>query len=129
MNTAPQEVFFRDHGLVQDKELASRFLSASPEPQTAMITKETKKHGSEIRRTAHLAGRTHTDTKAAAMQIAKRHGWTESFMVGVAVERLVENTIGLQLAATLAKALTEAVDRRLKPIDEHLARLSLEDLY
>ena len=125
MNTAG-EVFFSHHGFWQDKEPQERFLSASSEPETAMIE---KKHGTETRKTAHLAGRCKPIVKDRLMALAKDHGWTESFIIGVACEQFVKNSIGEKLGATLAATVSESVDERLKRIETHLARLSLEDLY
>jgi hypothetical protein len=129
VNTAEPQTLFRERKQTereswQDKQPLKRFLSASDKPQTAMTPQEPqKKHGSEKRQTAHLSGRCKTVVKDKLMDIAKERGWTESFIVSVAAEQFVENSIGLKLGAVLAATVTKAIDENMEKRENREAKL------
>jgi hypothetical protein len=147
-----------DHGVWQDKEPQRRFSIASRHAYHAMIPQETAKrephetadgfkygtaqktapvpthetaklHGSETRKTAHVAGRIPPPLKDEFLRIAKQNHWTESYAVRMAIQQLVEDTIGEKLAARLDAAVTCAIERTMKRRENREANLLAKIFY
>jgi hypothetical protein len=114
-------------GVLQVKKPPERLFVASDQPVTATGQRETtpesvdhnssppdpavhrKRHGSETRKSALIAGRIAPHLKAQVLKRAKSKGWSESKTVADLVEQALAKNLADEFAVTLTNALKDAI--------------------
>jgi hypothetical protein len=94
--------------------------------QRSPVENDVKRHGSETRQLALVAGRIAPHLKIQVLKVAKAKGWTESKTVADLVEQALANDLGKSFAISLKNSLTDALTAEVRKENNRAANLALE---
>jgi hypothetical protein len=130
---------------MQDKYSPGRIDVYSDQPQSADVTPESapnatpppnppadnrpKRHGSETRQTAQIAGRAPFATKARILAMAQAEGLTESKVVVNLVQKALQMEGDLQYGAMLRPVIQDQIHKDIQAYSNRNANINLQALY
>ena len=97
-----------------------------PDIQRSPTENHPKRHGSETRQLALVAGRIAPHLKTQVLKLAKEKGWSESKTVADLVEQALANDLGKSFAVSLTNTLREALTTQVRKEYNRAANLALE---
>ena len=97
--------------------------------ESSAAENHSKRHGSETRQLALVAGRIAPHLKTQVLKRAKDKGWSESKTVADLVEQALANDLGKSFVVSLTNTLTAALTTTVRKEYNRAANLALEAFY